>query len=166
MPTERLDLIAVTTGPGSFTGLRAALALAQGLGLGAGVPVVGVSVVEALTDDAKTQIGQRALWIAIDSRRGRVFLHRDNVLAATTLEALPPPASPVAIAGDAAVEVAARLTALGYDAMLTNVRVPLPRSIAAVGRQRAAGLLAPLALLPLYVDPPEARQMPMRPPPT
>jgi len=162
---EKLDLVAVTTGPGSFTGVRAALALAQGLGLGAGVPVVGVSVVEALSDDARTQIGPRSLWIAIDSRRGRVFLHRDGVLAATTLDKLPPPAGPVALAGDAAVEVVERLLAMGYDAMLTTGRVPLPRHIAAVGRQRAAGLLAPVALVPLYVDPPEAREMPLRPPP-
>jgi tRNA threonylcarbamoyl adenosine modification protein YeaZ len=43
-----LDLIAVTNGPGSFTGLRTALALAAGLGLSADVPVIGVSVQEAL----------------------------------------------------------------------------------------------------------------------
>jgi tRNA threonylcarbamoyladenosine biosynthesis protein TsaB len=166
MADARLNLIAVTTGPGSFTGLRAALALAQGLGLGAGVPIVGVSVVEALADETKMQIGHRALWVAIDSRRGRVFLHHDGRLETAALEALPSPLGAVAIAGDAADEVAARLTASGYDAIVTGARVPLPRHIAEVGRQRAAGLLAPIALLPIYVDPPEVRQTPLRPPPT
>ena len=43
-----LDLVAVTVGPGSFTGIRAGLALAHGIALAAGVPVVGVTVGEAL----------------------------------------------------------------------------------------------------------------------
>ncbi|HJS85247.1 MAG TPA: tRNA (adenosine(37)-N6)-threonylcarbamoyltransferase complex dimerization subunit type 1 TsaB, partial [Acetobacteraceae bacterium] len=43
-----LGLVAVTLGPGSFTGIRAALALGHGIGLGAGIPVVGVTVPEAL----------------------------------------------------------------------------------------------------------------------
>ena len=73
-----LDLIAVTVGPGSFTGIRAGLALAHGIALGAGVPVVGVTVGEALAD-ALPHLGGRQLWSAIDSRRGRVFLERDGV---------------------------------------------------------------------------------------
>ena len=42
-----LDRIVVTTGPGSFTGLRVGIAAARGLGLAAGVPVVGVSTLAA-----------------------------------------------------------------------------------------------------------------------
>jgi [ribosomal protein S18]-alanine N-acetyltransferase len=85
---DALDLVAVTVGPGGFTGLRAALSLAQGLALGAGVPVVGVTVGEALAE-ALPHLGGRALWVAIDSRRGQVFLERDGRVRTERLEALP-----------------------------------------------------------------------------
>jgi len=66
------DLVAVGVGPGSFTGLRTAIALAEGLAAGK-CPVVGVTVAEALAD-AVGPPGPRTLWVAIDSKRGRVFL--------------------------------------------------------------------------------------------
>lgn len=151
-----LELVAVTVGPGSFTGIRAALALAHGIGLGGGVPVVGVSVGEALAE-AFPQLDGRQLWTAIDSRRGRVFVERDGVAAAFELAALPRPAGPVALAGDAAIVVAARLAALDADVMLTDARLPTPRQVAAAAARRAAGGLPPREAQPLYVDPPEAR---------
>src|SRR4051794_17002454 len=63
-----LDGIAVVTGPGSFTGLRTALALAHGLAAAAGLRVAGVSVAEALAEAVPDRRG-RSLWVAIDSRR-------------------------------------------------------------------------------------------------
>jgi tRNA threonylcarbamoyl adenosine modification protein YeaZ len=150
------DLIAVTVGPGSFTGIRAGLALAHGIALAAGVPLVGVSVGEALAD-AFPHLGRRALWCAIDSRRGRIFLERDGVVAAMATDDLPRPEGPVAVAGDAAPAVAARLAARDVDVMLTDARLPMARHIAMVAQRRAAGELPPRAAQPLYVDPPEAR---------
>jgi tRNA threonylcarbamoyl adenosine modification protein YeaZ len=161
-----LDGVAVTVGPGSFTGLRAALALAHGLGSGAGRPVLGVTVAEALAQ-AAGEHGGRALWVAIDSRRGRVFLDRAGQLGAHGLDALPPACGPVAVAGDAAPEVAARLASRGEDVTLTAIRLPHAADVAAVGARRLAGELPPLPAQPLYVDPPEAR-LPaggLRPPP-
>ena len=151
-----LDLIAVTVGPGSFTGIRAGLALAHGIALGAGVPVVGVTVGEALADSLP-HLGIRHLWTAIDSRRGRVFLERGGGAIACDLDALPVPGHPLAIAGDAAIAVAARLAARGADVMLTDARLPMPRHVAVAGARRYSGELAPLPAQPLYVDPPEAR---------
>lgn len=151
-----LDAVAVSVGPGGFTGLRAALALAHGLALGFGVELIGVSVAEALADAAGTLAG-RALWVALDSRRGRVFLDRGGLLAAVTLDTLPTPDGPVAIAGDAAIPVAARLAARGSDVLLTAVRQPHAAGVGRAARRRARGDLPPLAAVPLYVDPPEAR---------
>jgi tRNA threonylcarbamoyladenosine biosynthesis protein TsaB len=157
----QLDLIAVTVGPGSFTGLRAGLALAHGIALAAGVKLVGVTVGEALAE-ALPHLGRRTLWSAIDSRRRRIFLERDGAVTALALDDLPRPEGPVAVAGDAAIAVAARLAAREVDVMLTDARLPLARHIALVGARRLAGELPPRAAQPIYVDPPEAR-LPLEP---
>ena len=78
-----LDAVAVTVGPGSFTGIRAALALAHGIALACAIPVIGVSVGEALAATLTLPDGW-TLWSAIDSRRGRVFLERAHAAAALT----------------------------------------------------------------------------------
>lgn len=152
-----LDAIAVTVGPGSFTGLRAALALAEGLSLAAGVPLVGVTVPEALAEAAPAAPG-RTLWVAIDSRRqDRVFLAAEGALRAVTLAALPLPATPVALAGDAAPAVAEALAARGADVRLTAARLPCAVAVARVALRRLAGTLPPLAAHPLYLDAPAIR---------
>jgi tRNA threonylcarbamoyladenosine biosynthesis protein TsaB len=151
-----LDGVAVTVGPGSFTGLRAAIALAQGIALAAGRPVVGVTVAEAMAE-ALPRLGGRALWVAIDSRRGRVFLHRGGGFASMALDALPPAGGRVAVAGDAAVAVAGWLAGRGEDVMLTDVRLAAIRDVAVVAARRLRGELPALPALPLYIDPPEAK---------
>lgn len=173
---DQLDAVAATVGPGSFTGIRACLALGHGLALGAGaqgagamgagVPLVGVTVSEALASSLP-HLGQRRLWVAIDSRRGRVFLDQGDGPSSVALAALPRPAGPVAVAGDAAIAVAACLAARGMNVMLTDAREPAGRHIAVVAEQRLRGERAPLPVQPLYVDPPEVRLPPggPRPPP-
>jgi len=161
-----LDLIAATVGPGSFTGIRAALALAHGIGLAVGAPVVGVTVGEALAE-ALPHLGRRQLWSAIDSLRGLVFLERNGSALGVAPDHLPLPDGPVAIAGDAATEVAARLAARDVDVMLTNAKLPQPRHIAMAARRRHLGRLPPRAPQPLYADPPATRSpaSTLRPPP-
>jgi len=151
-----MDAIAATVGPGSFTGIRAALALAHGLAAGADRPMVAVTVAEALAE-ALPRLGRRALWVAITARQGRVFLDRPGGIAGFALGALPDAATPVAVAGTAAPAVAAYLAARGADVMLTDARHPLPRHIALAATRRLAGALPPLPPHPLYIDPPEAR---------
>lgn len=162
-----LDLVAVTVGPGSFTGIRAGLALAHGIALAADIPVIGVTVGEAMAE-ALPHLGERKLWVAVDSRGGRVFLERPGApVGAYALDALPIPAHPVAVAGDAAPAVAAALAARDVNVMLTDIRLPLVRHVALAAARRHRGELPALAAQPLYVDPPEAK-LPrggLRPPP-
>ncbi|WP_144300303.1 tRNA (adenosine(37)-N6)-threonylcarbamoyltransferase complex dimerization subunit type 1 TsaB, partial [Elioraea rosea] len=67
----RLGAIAATVGPGGFTGIRAALALAHGLAAGAGVPLVAVTTAEAL---AAPHFGAAPVAVLIDSKRGHRFV--------------------------------------------------------------------------------------------
>ncbi len=156
LTADELDLVAVTIGPGSFTGIRAGLALAQGIALAADIPVVGVTIGEALAE-ALPRLGGRRLWSAIDSRRGRVFLERDGTIEAFALDNLPHAGTPVAIAGDAAVAVAASLAARGGNVMLSDARLPQIRHVALAASRRWRGELPARAALPVYVDPPEAK---------
>ncbi len=149
------DAVAVTVGPGSFTGLRGAIALANGLAIGAGVPVVGVTVAEALLDGLSTS---RQAWVALDSRRaGRIFLGRDGAMEAAPMAALPLPAGPAVVLGDAAGAVVAALQAAGADAVSGNRCQVSLASVARVALRRLAGDLAACPAQPLYIEPPEAR---------
>jgi tRNA threonylcarbamoyladenosine biosynthesis protein TsaB len=67
-----IDRIAVTVGPGSFTGIRIALAAARGLGLATGRPVVGIGTLEALAASTPEPPDGPVL-AAIDARRGEVY---------------------------------------------------------------------------------------------
>lgn len=64
-----LTRIAVTTGPGSFTGVRIGLSAARGLGLALGIPVIGVPSLFALSLGAKSD----ALAVLLDARRGEAY---------------------------------------------------------------------------------------------
>jgi tRNA threonylcarbamoyl adenosine modification protein YeaZ len=69
---EDIDLFAVATGPGSFTGIRVGVAAAQGWAQASGRPVCGVSVLEAMIEQARPATDW-ALPI-LDARRGEFFL--------------------------------------------------------------------------------------------
>ena len=154
-----IDLIAVTVGPGSFTGIRGGIALAQGIAVAADRPVVGVTIGGALAESLP-QLGGRLLWVAIASRRGRVFLEINGQVLSVEVTALPNPRQPIAVAGGSAADIVSRLAARGADVMLTDARLPTGRHIAQVAERRYRGLLPPLPVEPLYVDPPQARPRP------
>src|SRR4030088_2547816 len=68
-----LDRIAVTTGPGSFTGLRVGLSAARGIALAAGKPVVGLTTLAAYAAPIVTENGAHPIISAIDARHDHVY---------------------------------------------------------------------------------------------
>jgi len=173
-PWPTIDVFAVASGPGSFTGLRIGIATMQGLALVTGRRVVGVSALEALAHVAGAGLAPGALVASwIDAQRGEVFSALYQVTGAPLftperlleLEA-PAVASPAAtlaawsnydllsatFAGEGAVRYA---TVSGYGA-------PAPPALlaGAIGRMAAVrasrGLTAsPAAIHPLYVRRPD-----------
>lgn len=162
---RRLDAVAVVVGPGGFTGLRTAIALAEGIALGLGVPVIGVTTGEALAAALPDELrASREVWAAVDTKRGRVALERiprgawvAGPPAVLSERDLPVPEGPVAAAGDAAPLVAARLLARDRDAVLTESRLPDAAAAARVAALRLAGTIPPRGAAPLYQEPPAVR---------
>jgi tRNA threonylcarbamoyladenosine biosynthesis protein TsaB len=68
-----LDRIAVTTGPGSFTGLRVGLSAARGIALAASKPVVGLTTLAAYAAPVVSQNGEQPVISAIDARHDQVY---------------------------------------------------------------------------------------------
>ncbi|WP_420470096.1 tRNA (adenosine(37)-N6)-threonylcarbamoyltransferase complex dimerization subunit type 1 TsaB [Brevundimonas sp. FT23042] len=151
---DGVDRIAVTVGPGSFTGLRVGLAFAQGLGAALGRPVVGLSTLDAL--GASVQAGSVAALI--DARRGQVYARfwRDG-LAEGPPEALSLEAAAARIAdlpGATLVGTGAPLLAdSGMDRRVDDRAAASPGALA-----RLAAALDPAAAppTPLYLRAPDA----------
>ncbi len=73
VPFLALDRIAVTTGPGSFTGLRVGLSAARGIGLAANKPVVGLTTLSAYAAPVVSRNAGQPVISAIDARHDQVY---------------------------------------------------------------------------------------------
>ncbi|QIJ80659.1 tRNA (adenosine(37)-N6)-threonylcarbamoyltransferase complex dimerization subunit type 1 TsaB [Methylobacterium sp. NI91] len=82
---EGLDRVAVTVGPGSYTGLRVGLSAARAIGLAAGIPVVGVTTLSALLAPQLALNGEDTVVAAIDARHGAVYLQAMSVGQGTVI---------------------------------------------------------------------------------
>lgn len=169
-----IDLLAVATGPGAFTGLRIGLAAIQGLAMTLDRPVVGVSALDALVVEAGPQPAEFiAPWV--DAQRGEVFAalyEQTGEPRVSRMMAEPIAASPVTLLelwrpqleghtalfiGDAVDRDRAAIADAGHGQWSIRVPGPLAQAIAELGAIRARAGLAgpPHALTPIYVRRPD-----------
>lgn len=124
-----LDRVAVTIGPGSYTGLRVGISAARAIAFAAEIPAVGVSTLAASAAPLIGREGGRVIAAALDARHGQVWFqalnsqgkqlvsirqvsHRDAARAIG--------AGPVSLVGSAALAVANEAWAIGLDAVIVD----------------------------------------------
>jgi len=84
-----IECIAVGLGPGSYTGIRVALSIAQGWQLASGVKLLGISSVECLVAQAQAQKIIGRVNVVVDAQRGEFYLAAFEVSAQGIKEAKP-----------------------------------------------------------------------------
>jgi len=124
-----LGAIAVSVGPGSFTGVRVAVSAARGFALVLGMPAIGVNTLEALAAEARALNGPRTVLAVLDGGRGELQAAVYDDVGMALFE-------PAVIDLDKAV-----LLASEYDAALAGTAAEMIAE--AVGAQ--AGPVAPVA---------------------
>lgn len=152
-----LNRIAVTVGPGTFTGLRVGIAFARGLGLALDIPVIGISTTEAVAKaiGAPLIVGIHAA--ALDDIYFEAYCDGEQVIPPSTL-ALTEAAERVRNLGGTPVlagTAADRLAALVGGATVFDQPLPNPIIVAILGAERDPSSAPPS---PLYLRPPHITQ--------
>ncbi len=146
-----LDAIAATTGPGNFTGLRAVLSVAEGLALALGVPVIGVSVPDALRASCDPVAGE-VVWIVQAARTGLMALDVGDGPMLRPDGDWPTTSTSVVLVGSRAADLFPSLVERGVSARLGQARHPDIVAIADIAARQVAGQLPRQATTPLYLD--------------
>jgi tRNA threonylcarbamoyl adenosine modification protein YeaZ len=161
-----LDLLAATTGPGSFTGVRIAISAARGLALVTGAKLFGTDSLSVMAKGAvaRSAVKQEPFAVAVDARRGMLYLGLYDASGRKR-------EGPILIAPDAA----ARLLSHDIHLAVGSGAALLAEAAEARGHfvearlaelQPSAGALAAMAresgetvavLRPLYLRPPDAK---------
>jgi tRNA threonylcarbamoyl adenosine modification protein YeaZ len=160
-----LDRIAVTVGPGSFTGLRIGIAAARGLALVVGCPAIGIGTLAVHAEAARTIAGARPVLALLDARRDELY---GQVFAAGGGERGPPRVGPATLfagevdsetllAGSGAETVAALLGAGGDERVVHRMASPDISALCRLGLVAAEPSAAPR---PLYLRAPDAKPQP------
>jgi tRNA threonylcarbamoyladenosine biosynthesis protein TsaB len=167
LPFCELDRIAVTIGPGSFTGVRVGVAAARALALATGATTVAASSLAVMAQQSDEELGTRrrgrVLAVALDARHGSVYLQLfpSGHHAAGPPQLVSPAAAaqhigraPAIIVGSGAMLVGQALAACGGEAETTLLDLlPSARALALLASE-----LAPTRpVRPLYLKPPDVK---------
>ena len=168
-----LDLLAVTTGPGAFTGLRIGLAAARGMALAGDLACFGVTTLDAVAAGVSETERQKAnVLVVLDSKRAEVYAQafRSDLRPLSEAQALMPAdlaaltangegdANRVLVAGDGAGQVIQALKDKGIEAVLSTAPgVPDAATVAAIAAERWSSDQPAEPLRPLYLRPPDAK---------
>jgi tRNA threonylcarbamoyl adenosine modification protein YeaZ/ribosomal-protein-alanine acetyltransferase len=154
---QDIDRIAVTTGPGTFTGVRIGLAFARGLGMALDIPVVGIDSLSAI---AANEPAPAPLLVVSDARNGEVYaavfdadrkpLSGPAVSTVTASATNIPPTT--LILGTAAAAV---IAAAGTPSLSVSTANVLPVA-SRFGLRAATALPGPMPA-PLYLRSPDAK---------
>ena len=164
-----LEILAVNRGPGSFTGIRSAVALVRGLALAAGLPVLAVTGHDALAARLGRGAGEDgcSLMAVLDARRGEVYAQAfsPDGVPLSAIEAFAPAAVAATLeagtwhlAGSGAGLVAASLSSAAAVRLIETAPIDATAVALAASARLAQGEkpVPGTALKPLYVREPDA----------
>jgi tRNA threonylcarbamoyladenosine biosynthesis protein TsaB len=166
---RNLDLVAVTVGPGAFTGLRVGLAAARGIALAADVPCIGVTTLEAIAAAVpRRERDGRIVLVVLETKRGDFYAQAFSsegvgLAAPQAVDAAVLPdlieGRKAVVAGDAGAAAIAELRAAGMVADLASgAEYADAGVVAGIAARRFCAKNGPLQRpLPLYVRRPEAQ---------
>lgn len=144
-----LDAIAVSVGPGSFTGVRVGVAAARGLALALKKPAIGVTTLEAIAEECRDAAPDRPIVSRIEAGRGQAYVAAFAADGTPTLD-------PAAISVD---EAEALIREAGADTLLAEGKTADIGTYARVAMKRLAqdAQTASLPPRPLYLRDADAK---------
>lgn len=171
---ERIDAVAVTIGPGSFTGIRVGLAAAHGIALARRVPVIGVVTLEAVARAARKRLAMdrpapRAILVALETKRADFYVQSftvegvaldEPIAALARIVAGRLPAGRILLVGDAADRLRAALGAINAEIVVDPILdASNAVEVAEIGAERLARSTTESMLgrfpVPLYLRAPD-----------
>jgi tRNA threonylcarbamoyladenosine biosynthesis protein TsaB len=158
---QALDRLAVTVGPGTFTGQRVGLAFMRGLRVALDKPLVGVTSLAAMAAQARAETGVACAAAIHEARRGEVYIEvLGDYLSARLLtfteacSALSRLRGRIVLAGTAAVRTAEALQPSGLETQVCDIVVPDAIWVARLAARMEPGESPPR---PLYLRAPDAK---------